>query len=107
MVSHREYLDFILGQLSGLKGITYRAMMGGYIIYYRGRIAGGIYSDRLMVKPVEAAKRLMPDAAMEKPYEGAHEMLEVSRVDDAELLKSLFPAMFSELPEPKKKPGAK
>ena len=68
MASSKEYLGFILDQLSGLDGITYRAMMGEYIIYYRGRIVGGIYDDRFLVKPVKAALDLMPDAPRELPY---------------------------------------
>ena len=82
MASSREYLDFILERLSELDGITYRAMMGEYIIYCRGKIIGGIYDDRLLVKPVKSALDLMPDARRELPYEGAKEMLLVSEVDD-------------------------
>lgn len=100
MASGREYLDFILEQLSELDGITYRAMMGEYIIYYRGRIAGGIYDDRFLVKPVKAAEAMMPDAAREKPYEGAREMLLVDRVEDRAFLTELFIAMFDQLPAP-------
>ena len=75
MASSKAYLDFILEQLSDLEEITYRAMMGGYIIYYRGKIVGGIYDDRLLVKPVKSAISLMPDANYEQPYEGSKEML--------------------------------
>ena len=77
MASHKEYLNFILEQLSNLEDITYRAMMGEYIIYYRGKIVGGIYDDRLLVKPVPAAISLMPDTSYELPYEGAGQMLMV------------------------------
>ena len=98
MASGKEYLTFILDQLSGLDGITCRAMMGEYILYFRGRVVGGIYDDRLLVKPVPAALSLMPDAPRELPYEGAKEMLLVENVDDAEFLKSLFRAMCDELP---------
>ena len=82
MASNKEYLDFILEQLSELEEITYRAMMGEYILYYRGKIVGGIYDDRLLVKPVKSAISLMPDATYELPYEGAKEMLLVDNVDD-------------------------
>lgn len=78
MASHKEYLNFILEQISELEEITYRAMMREYIIYYRGKIVGGIYDDRLLVKPVKSAISLMPDANYELPYEGAKEMLLVN-----------------------------
>lgn len=103
MASSKEYLEFILGQLSGLDDITYRAMMGEYIIYYRSKIVGGIYDDRLLVKPVKAAIDYMPEAAYEVPYEGAKEMLLVDEVDDKEYLTGLFDAMYDELPAPKVK----
>ena len=103
MASNREYLDFILEQLSGLDQITYRAMMGEFILYYRGKIVGGIYDDRLLVKPTKAALVMMPDADREVPYEGAKEMLLVDNVDNREFLAELLAAMYEELPEPKKK----
>lgn len=103
MASGREYLEFILEQLSGLDDISYRAMMGEYIIYYRGKIVGGIYDDRLLVKPVKAAVKYMPGAVYEKPYDGAKEMLLVGEVDDREFLAGLFDAMFDELPAAPKK----
>lgn len=103
MASSTEYLEFILEQLSELDEITSRAMMGEYIIYYRGKIVGGIYDDRFLVKPTKSAVKLMPAAEMELPYEGAKEMLLVDSVDNKEFLKELFEAMYSELPAPKKK----
>ena len=103
MASSKEYLIFILEQLSGLDDITYRAMMGEYILYYRERVNGGIYDDRFLVKPVRAAVNLMPNAEMEVPYEGAKGMLLVDDVDDREYLVKLFEAMYDELPERKKK----
>ena len=103
MASSKEYLDFILEQLSGLEEISHRAMMGEYIIYYRGKIIGGIYDDRLLVKSVKAAVALMPDATFELPYEGAKEMLLVDDVDNKEFLAKLFNAMYDELALPKKK----
>lgn len=102
MASSKEYLSFVLDQLSGLNEITYRAMMGEYILYYRGKIIGGIYDDRLLVKPVMAVKRLMPDAVLEIPYDGAKEMLLVEDVDDREFLSRLVEAMYDELPERRK-----
>ena len=101
MASHREYLDFILEQLSGLENVPYRAMMGEFIIYYRGKIIGGIYDDRFLVKPVKSAIARMPDADREIPYEGAKEMLLVDNVDNREFLTDLLEAMEAELPAPK------
>ncbi len=103
MASSKAYLEFILEQLSDLEEISYRAMMGEYIIYYRGRIVGGIYDDRLLVKPVKAAITYMPEAVYELPYEGAKEMLLVEDVDSKEYLTGLFQAMYEELPAPKTK----
>ncbi len=103
MASSKEYLEFILEQLSGLDGVTYRAMMGEYILYYRGKIVGGIYDDRFLVKPVLSAVAMMPGAVREIPYEGAKEMLLVDDVDSREFLTGLLEAMYEELPDPKKK----
>ncbi len=103
MATDREYLDFIADQLSGLEDVTFRPMMGEYILCYKGRIAGGIYDNRLLVKPTPSALALMPDAERELPYEGAKEMLLVDNVDSREFLESLLEAMAGELPAPKPK----
>lgn len=103
MASSKEYLDFILEQLSGLEDITYKTMMGEYIIYYRGKIVGGIYDDRLLVKIVKSAVSLMTNARYELPYEGAKEMLLVDDVENRNFLTRLFNDIYNELPEPKKK----
>ena len=103
MASSKEYLDFVLDQLSDVPGITVRAMMGEYILYVQGKVFGGIYDDRFLVKSTAAAGRLMPDAARELPYEGAKEMLLVENVDDRAFLAALVSAMLDELPEVKKK----
>ena len=103
MASTKEYLDFVLEQLSGLDEISYKAMMGEYILYYRGKVFGGIYDDRLLVKPVPAAVKLMPDASMELPYDGAKEMILVEDVDCREFLCKLVESMWDELPDKKKK----
>ena len=103
MASSKDYLEYILDQLSGLDDISYRAMMGEYIIYYRGKVVGGIYDDRFLVKPVKAAKAMMPDADLELPYEGAKEMLLVDDVENREFLRELLEAMYPELPAPKKR----
>ena len=103
MASSKEYLDFILEQLSELEEITYRSMMGEYIIYYRGKIVGGIYDDRFLVKPVKSAIAYMPNAKYELPYDGAKEMLLVDDVDNKEYLTGLFNSMYKELPALKRK----
>ncbi len=103
MSSSKDYLEYVLDQLSDLEDISSRAMMGEYIIYYRGKIIGGIYDDRFLVKPVQAAIAMMPNAERELPYEGAKEMLLVERLDDREFLKDLLESMYEELPAPKKK----
>ncbi len=103
MPSSKSYLEFITDQLSGLEGVTWRAMMGEYIIYYRGRIVGGIYDDRLLVKPTASALAMMPGAARELPYEGAKEMLLVDKVEDRAFLEALLTAVAEELPQPKKR----
>lgn len=101
MSSSKEYFNFILEQLSKLEEITYRSMMGEFIIYYRKKIVGGIYDDRFLVKPTKSAKFLMPSADYEQPYKGAKEMLLVDNVDSKEFLAELFNAMYDELPKPK------
>lgn len=103
MASNKEYLEFILEQLSELEEISCRAMMGEYIIYYRGKVVGGIYDDRFLVKNTKAAVELMPEAILEFPYDGAKEMLLVDNVENKEFLRKLFEAMYDELPAPKKR----
>lgn len=103
MASTKVYLEFILEQLSELEDIAYRAMMGEYILYYKGKIVGGIYDDRLLVKPVKSAFLCMTDAKLESPYDGAKDMLLVTDVDNKNHLTNLFMAMYNELPEPKPK----
>ena len=103
MASDKDYLDFISERLSGLDDISYRTMMGEYIIYYRGKIVGGIYDDRLLVKKTKSALELMPAAVCGVPYEGAKEMLLVEETDDRDFLIKLFKAMYDELPLPQKR----
>lgn len=107
MASTKGYLTFILEQLSGLDEITYRAMMREYILYYRGKVVGGIYDDRLLVKSVKAAIELMPEATYELPYEGAKEMILVDELENRDFLALLFEAMYDELPAPKPKKNKK
>ncbi len=103
MASSKEFVNFVLEQLSGLEQVSSRAMMGEYIIYYRERIVGGIYDNRFLVKPVDSALALMPDASWELPYEGAKKMLLVDNLDDRDFLEKLLNEMYDELPLPKKK----
>lgn len=103
MASSKDYLEFILGQLCELNDISYRAMMGEFILYYKGKIVGGIYDDRLLVKPVKAAISYMPNAEYELPHDGEKEMLLVDDVDNKDYLTGLFDAMYDELPNPKPK----
>ena len=103
MASTKEYLNYILEQLSGLDDVSSRAMMGEYIIYYQGKVIGGIYDNRFLVKPVKSAVAFMPDAVFESPYEGAKDMILVDNPEDREFLAELFNAMVDELPAPKKR----
>ena len=103
MASSKEYLDFILEQVSELDNVSYKAMMGEFIIYNKGKIIGGIYDDRLLVKPMQSAINYMPNAVYELPYDGAKEMLLVDEVDNKEFLIGLFDAMYDDLPAPKPK----
>ena len=103
MASSKEYLDFILEQLSELDDVSHRAMMGEYIVYYRGKVLGGIYDDRFLVKPTKSAAAMMPNADVELPYDGVKEMLLVDNVDNKDFLRELLEAMYAELPVPKKK----
>ena len=103
MASSREFLNFVLEQLSKLDGISYRAMMGEFIIYHKGKIPGGIYDDRLLVKPVKAAIEYMPEASFELPYDGGSKMLLVTELEDKDFLAGLFNAMYDELPERKRR----
>ena len=103
MASSKEYLEYILEQLSELEDIKYRAMMGEYIIYYKEKVIGGIYDDRLLVKPVPVAVKMMPDAEMEPPYDGAKKMILVDDVDNRQFLCELVESMWEELPKKKEK----
>jgi TfoX/Sxy family transcriptional regulator of competence genes len=103
MPSSKPYLDFILDQLSGAGDVSYRPMMGEYVLYCRGKVIGGIYDDRFLVKPTRSARAMMPDAAMEMPYPGAKEMLLVDNVENRAFLRALIDAMSEELPAPKNK----
>ena len=103
MATSKEYMGFIKAQLEGAGDIALRPMMGEYILYYRGKVAGGIYDDRLLVKPVSSAEEYLDTVIYETPYEGAKPMLLVDNVDDPEYLRGLLEAMYDELPAPKPK----
>ena len=100
MASSKEYIEFVLDQCNGLSA---RAMMGEYVLYYGGKVVGGVYDNRLLVKPTPSAKALMPNAEYQLPYEGAKEMLLVEVIENRDFLRQLFEAMYEELPEPKKR----
>lgn len=101
MATSKTYLSYILEQLSNLEQITYRQMMGEYILYYRGKIAAYLCDDRLLVKPVPSAIEQIKDPKYEPPYEGAKNMILVEQVDDKAWLEKLFKTMYDELPMPK------
>ena len=103
MASKKEYLEFVLEQLSDIEDVAYKPMMGEYIIYYRGKVIGGIYDDRFLVKQTKSSKSLLSDAPLELPYDGAKEMLLVENIEDRELMRELLVSMESEQPAPKKK----
>ena len=103
MASSKDYIEFVLEQC---KGLSARLMMGEYILYYGGKVVGGVYDNRLLVKPTRAANELIPDAEYQLPYDGAKEMLLVKNIDNKDLLNTLFESMYKELPEPKKKKQA-
>ena len=102
MASSREYLDFILEQLSDAGEVSYRPMMGEYVLCFRGKVIGGIYDDRFLIKPTKSAAALLQDAPLELPYAGAKEMLLVENVENRALLCALLEALDRELPAPKK-----
>ena len=100
MASSKGYIDFVLDQCTGLSA---RAMMGEYVLYYGGKVVGGVYDNRLLIKPTPSAKALMPNAEYQLPYEGAKEMLLVEDIENRDFLRQLFEAIYEELPEPKKR----
>ena len=103
MPSSRDYLQFVLDQLSAVEGITVRQMMGEYLLYIHGKLAGGVYDNRLLVKPTASARALMPDAPDETPYPGARPLLMVQNIDGRDFLSDLFHALDQDLPAPKQK----
>ena len=102
MASTNQYLEFVLDLLGELEDVAHRKMMGGYVLYYRGKVIGGIYDDRFLLKVTHASERLLPDAPRATPYEGAKEMLLVE-AEDRDTLHDVVDAMWQELPAPKKR----
>ena len=103
MSSSNQYLDFVLDLLGELEDVAHRKMMGGYVLYYRGKVIGGIYrGDRFLLKVTPASERLLPGAPRATPYEGAKEMLLVE-VEDRDTLHDVVDAMWEELPAPKQR----
>jgi len=106
MASSKEYLDFILDQLSELDEMSYRPMMGEYILYYRGKIIGGIYDNRLLLKPVKVVMEQLGQTRLEHPYEGAKEMILIEDLEDKSFLARLIRDMYEVLSAPKVKKKA-
>ncbi len=104
MASSRQYLGLVLDQLASLEEVSSRAMMGEFLLYVKGRVVGGIYDDRLLVKPTASARRLLPNARLELPYEGGKAMLRVEGVDGPGLAE-LMEAVAGDLPPPRRKRG--
>lgn len=103
MSTTKDYAEYIFDVLSEDESVSWRMMMGEYIIYYNGKVVGGLYDNRFLVKTVPSAVKLMPEAVKELPYEGAKEMLLVENTDDREFLTALLREIANDLPEPKKK----
>ena len=101
MATGKQYINYLSEQLANLDGIVFRPMMGEYLLYFNGRLAGGVYDERLLIKPVQSARAYMPDAEEAIPYEGAKPMILVDNTDDKEFLCGLFNAIYNDLPEPK------
>lgn len=104
MATGKDFLNYLIEQLSGCDDLTFRPMMGEYLVYYKGKLVGDICNDRLLIKPVEGVKNLLPDAEMRLPYDGAKTpMVLIDDVDDGELLIKIFETAYAELPAPKAK----
>lgn len=92
MASSKDYLAFVLDQFAN-PDVTFKPMMGEFLLYYKGKLFGGIYDDRFLIKPTKEALSFMPDAKRELPYPGAKEMLLVEEVDNREYLTELLKAI--------------
>lgn len=103
MATSKEYLEYATEQFSAVGDVSTRPMMGEYVLYYKGKVIGGIYDSRILIKPVKAAVSMMNDAEYQIPYQGAKPMILLDDIENSEFIKSLFEAMYPELPEPKKR----
>lgn len=103
MATSKDFLNYLIEQLKDISEISFRPMMGEYLLYYRGKLVGDICDNRVFIKPVASAKNLLPDAETAPPYQGAKDMLVLEEIEDAQFVGKLFEAMYTELPEPKSK----
>lgn len=92
---------YVVETLTPLGAIRTRAMMGEYVLYYKDKIVGGIYDDRVLVKNVPAAAEILPEAPLEIPYDGAKPMLMVADLENTALMQRLMDVLFDVLPAPK------
>ena len=99
MATSKEYKDFIIDQLELLDNITYKAMMGEFLLYYNDVLFGGIYDNRLLVKIVDTNKKY--NMSKQIPYESAKPMYLVEDVDNKELLKEIIIETCKGLPNKK------
>lgn len=100
MASSAGYLDYVLDLLADVPEVSARKMMGEYLLYSSGKLFGGIYDDRLLVKDTPVSRAALTLTAI--PYEGATEMMLVD-VEDRGIVADLVISMLPELPEPKKR----
>lgn len=100
MATSKAFVDFILGQCAGME-VRVKPMMGEYLLYYREKYAAALCDNRVLVKNLPAARALLPDAPLEKPYPEAQDMLLVENLDDRQFLAALLEAVYPELPAPK------
>lgn len=102
MATSKEYMEFLMEQLSELDGVYYRSMMGEYLIYYKDKVAAYICAERFLVRPVPSAIRLLPEAEYDSMTDGGRKkLLRFDDVDNRELLIDLFVSIYEELPKPK------
>ena len=100
MASSAEYLDYVLDLLADVPEVTTRKMMGEYLLYSSGKLFGGVYDDRFLVKDTEASRAVL--SASEIPYDGASEMMLVD-IEDRDAVADLVIRMLPERPEPKRR----
>ena len=100
MSSSRDFLDYVLEQLSELSDVSFRPMMGEYVIYYEGKVVGGIYDDRFLIKNTKSVSEYLKNndisLPLEKPYPGGRDML-AADIDDREMTCSLIEMIRKDL----------